>query len=230
MADQWMRDFREAASLAEELKKTIRQSGSRDGMARARENNELESYLRELDESIAHLDGGLERGGFSDGDYQKRRGMLGDLSKKTRDLKSQWKSKGQSGAKGALMGSSSGGGNRSSPGRGPPREDSTTIGMSDGDMVQAQEQVLKQQDQNLDQIHGMVRKVNEIARNIGDEGRLQDKLLDQVYDEQETVNRKMQKEHALMEKVYRSAGNGKGMCLICLMVVAIVVLLVVMLQ
>eukprot|EP01049_Picozoa_sp_SAG25_P027185 SAG25_NODE_14000_length_260_cov_0.645963_1_plen_73_part_01 len=62
MADQWMRDFREAASLAEELKKAIRQSGSRDGMARARENNELESYLRELDESIAHLDGGLERG------------------------------------------------------------------------------------------------------------------------------------------------------------------------
>ena len=64
-----------------------------------------------------------------------------------------------------------------------------------------------------------------IAENIRDEGMLQDKLLDEIYDEQENVNAKMQKEQRLMEKVYRNSGNGKGMCLICLLVLAIVVLL-----
>jgi hypothetical protein len=43
-------------------------------------------------------------------------------------------------------------------------------------------------------------------------------LLDDVARERDLVEGKMIKEHALMEKVYRSAGNGKGMCLICLMV------------
>ena len=100
------------------------------------------------------------------------------------------------------------------------------------------------------------------------QGKLQDKLLDEIYDEQENVNAKMQKEQRLMvrhptthththtrararahartsplpsqliilsryvataqEKVYRNSGNGKGICLICLLVAAIVILLYVL--
>ena len=83
---------------------------------------------------------------------------------------------------------------------------------------------MRQQDQSLDTIHAQVRRVNEMARNIGDERKLQDRLLDEVYDEQESVNRKMRAEQSRMDKVLRSAGNGKGMCVICLLVGAIVVI------
>lgn len=45
-------------------------------------------------------------------------------------------------------------------------------------------------------------------------------------DEQENVNAKMAKEQRLMEKVYRNSGNGKGICMICLLVAALVVVII----
>jgi hypothetical protein len=166
------------------------------------------------------LDRSLEEGSFPD--YGARRGKLGDLVKKAADLRKRRKQRGQSANKSALMGGRGGGG--AGPPRVKPKEDSNTIGLADSDLVQVQEQVMRQQDQSLDTIHAQVRRVNEMARNIGDEGKLQDRLLDEVYDEQESVNRKMRAEQSRMDKVLRSAGNGKGMCVICLLVGAIVVI------
>ena len=152
--------------------------------------------------------------------------MLGDLTKKVGDLRKKRSGKG-AGNKSALLGAQAGGG-KGRGSRGPVKETSETLGMDDEDMVKMQEQVLRQQDQSLDKIHAQVKRVNMIAENIRDEGMLQDKLLDQINSEQENVNAKMQKEQRLMEKVYANSGNGKGMCLICLLVAAIVVLLYVL--
>ncbi len=214
-------------SLCKEVQSAIRsqQTGgaSEAGQARAEENAEIERYMRELDESIHRMDRELESGNYPDAEYNKRRGMLGDLTKKTGDLRKRRNGRGGAN-KSDLLGAQAGGG-KGRGSRGPAKETSETLGMDDEDMVRMQEQVLKQQDQSLDQIHAQVRRVNMIAENIRDEGMLQDKLLDEIYDEQENVNAKMQKEQRLMEKVYRNSGNGKGMCLICLLVLAIVVLL-----
>ena len=198
------------------------------GQARAEENAEIERYMRELDDSINRMDRELESGNYPDDEYNKRRGMLGDLSKKTGDLRKRRSGRGAA-KKSDLLGAQAGGG-KGRGSRGPAKETSETLGMDDEDMVRMQEQVLKQQDQSLDQIHSQVKRVNMIAENIRDEGRLQDKLLDEIYDEQENVNAKMEKEQRLMEKVYRNSGNGKGMCLICLLVAAIVVLIYVLAQ
>jgi hypothetical protein len=211
--------------MCKEVQSAIRsqQTGgaSEAGTARAQENAEIESYMRDLDDAIARMDRELESGNYPDDEYNKRRGLLGDLTKKTGDLRKRRATRGGAKKSDLLGGQAGGGKGRGS--RGPVKETSETLGMDDEDMVQVQEQVLKQQDQSLDAIHAQVRRVNMIAENIRDEGGLQDKLLDEIYDEQENVNAKMAKEQRLMEKVYRNSGNGKGMCLICLLVAAVVV-------
>jgi hypothetical protein len=176
MGDKWLRDFKAASSLASEIKTEIRSSGgNQDPTARARENAELEQYLRQLDDSVSKLDGELEGADCSEMEYQKRKGQVMSLAKSAGDLKKLRQQKGRNADKGSLMGGGSpGGGTKIS--RGPAKENSNTIGLSDGDMVQMQEQVLRQQDQDLSKIHDAVRRVGQIASNINDESRLQDKV------------------------------------------------------
>ena len=215
--------------MAKEVQGAIRQQqqsgATQAGQARAQENQEIESYMRELDESIAKMDRELESGNYPDDEYNKRRGLLGNLTKRVSDLRKRRSQKGGA-AKSDLLGGKGGGAGRGV--RGPVKEDSTTVGMSDADMVQVQEQVLKQQDQSMDAIHAQVRRVNMIAENIRDEGTLQDRLLGEIEDEQQVVADKMIKEQALMERVYRNSGNGKGICMICLLVAALVVAVMVL--
>ena len=182
--------------------------------------------MRDLDSSIKELESELDS--VPDSEYSKRKAMIGDLSTKTIALKKKRKQRGNAAGKGALMGGSNASSGYHSPGAGPPQETTSTIGMSDSDLIQRQEQVLRQQDQDLDEIHAAVKRVNQIAKNVNDEGKLQDRLLDEIYDAQENVNLKMTREQSRMEKVLRSSGNGKGICLICLLVAAIVVCIIIL--
>ena len=99
--------------------------------------------------------------------YSKRRGLLGDLTKKVGDLRKKRSGRG-AGNKSALLGAQAGGG-KGRGSRGPAKESSETLGMDDDDMVKMQEQVLRQQDQSLTTIHDQVKRVNMIAENIRDE-------------------------------------------------------------
>jgi hypothetical protein len=77
--------------MCKEVQSAIRsqQTGgaSEAGTARAQENAEIESSMRDLDDAIARMDRELESGNYPDDEYNKRRGLLGDLTKKTSDLR-----------------------------------------------------------------------------------------------------------------------------------------------
>ena len=75
-----------------------------------------------------------------DDEYNKRRGLLGDLTKKTGDLRKKRSGKGGGGKKSDLLGGQAGGG-KGRGSRGPVKETNETVGLDDDDMVSMQEQV-----------------------------------------------------------------------------------------
>lgn len=227
-ASGWDNKMQAAKQMAPEIKaeiKRIKNSGATEaGPQRARESADVLTYLRQLNDDIAELDKILEQPGLnaSEADYDKRRTQVGEMRKTCSDLERMWRSKGNTRTKNDLMGSSPRGGGPTSRSD-PVREDESTIGLSNDGMLGMQQQVLRQQDKQFDDIHSGIRRVKLIGENIRDEGTLQDRLLDEVYDGQEAVQRKLQREQTNMEKIMKNGKNGGTMCIICLLIIALVI-------
>eukprot|EP01052_Picozoa_sp_SAG31_P014816 SAG31_NODE_932_length_10913_cov_3.933235_17_plen_236_part_00 len=224
MSLAWDQKLRAAQQMAPEIKaeiKKIKNSGAKQASTeRARQNREIETYLRQLNDDIAQLDTKLEQLNASDEDYNRRRSAVGEMRKITSDLEKMWRSKDNSRSKNELMGASA----RSPASKsGPVREDESTVGVSNEGLLTMQQQVLRGQDKQFDDIHAGIRRVKLIGENMRDEGTLQDRLLDEVYDGQEAVQRKLQREQSQMEKIMKNGKNGGTMCIICLLIVALVI-------
>eukprot|EP01051_Picozoa_sp_SAG22_P004313 SAG22_NODE_228_length_14619_cov_4.604132_1_plen_240_part_00 len=228
MALAWDNKMKAAKQMAPEIKaeiKRIKSSGATEaGAERAQQKSEIEMYLRQLNDDIAELDSKLEQPPLATSeDYTKRRTAIGEMRKQCSDLEKMWRAKGNTRTKNELMGSSPRGGAGPVSRSDPVREDESTIGLSNDGMLGMQQQVLRQQDQQFEDIHSGVRRVKLIGENIRDEGTLQDRLLDEVYDGQEAVQRKLQREQTNMEKIMKNGKNGGSMCIICLLIIALVI-------
>jgi hypothetical protein len=231
---QWDRKLDAASKMAPEIRgeiKRIKSFGSQEaGRERAAESAEIERYLQQLSVDIGDLDELLERPPLNkdNSDYARRRTKVGEMRKTCSDLEKMWRAKGNTRSKNDLLGGNINRGGSGGPSRsGPAQEDESTIGMSNDGMLGMQQQVLKQQDQTFEDIHAGIRRVKLIGENIRDEGTLQDRLLDEVYDGQEAVQRKLQREQNNMEKILKNSKNGGTMCIICLLIAALVICVVV---
>eukprot|EP01137_Pigoraptor_chileana_P003111 Opistho-2@42860 len=98
------------------------------------------------------------------------------------------------------------------------------------DQKQLQEQIIRQQDHELDQISTSLSRTKEISLKIGDELDAQDELINDLDQHMDNTGSRLKQVIAKVDKVMRSSNDGKQMCCIVVLLIILVVVIVLVVE
>ncbi|EFJ47641.1 Qc-SNARE, Syn8/Syntaxin8-family [Volvox carteri f. nagariensis] len=175
---------------------------------------QLDRLLRWLDTSDAEA--------LSEPEKNRRRDLLYDLRNRREQMQLAIKrSQGQSDRDALFGGPSASGGPAA-----PPRETESTAGLDNRGLLGLQQQVMRQQDEELEAMEKVVHNTKHIALAIGEEVDLQTRLLDDLADDVDVTHNRLRAATARVRHVLKSSSNWRlGMCAFLLVITLVAVIL-----
>jgi len=108
-----------------------------------------------------------------------------------------------------------------------PKETEVTAELDNKGLLQLQTQVMKQQDQELEQMEKTVISTKHIALTIGEEVDLHTRLLDDLDDGVDVTHSRLRAATKRVRHVIKHSSNWKGGCIIFLLIVVLTLVIVV---
>jgi len=220
MAESWTREFQEAARLAEDVEVRI---AERNGLPpQSSERIRIVSVTRrklamlnnKLDRLESLLQSGPLKAGLNEKELSRRQNMLVDIRYKSKQMSASL---------------SSAQANRTSLMEGgiAPVETNRTQGLDNSGLVNLQRQIMKEQDQDLENLEHTVLSTKHIALAVNEELDLHTRLLDDMDQSADVTNNKLLAAQKRLGFLNKNLGQGWSlMTMIFLMVVVVVLVLI----
>ncbi|KAG0577015.1 hypothetical protein M758_5G104400 [Ceratodon purpureus] len=215
MADSWTREFQETARLAEDIE------------GRIAEKNELPPHSSEgirivsvtrrklamLNNKMDRLESLLQSARLDEKEMARRQSMLVDIRYKGKQMS-------------ASLSSAQANRNSLMEGGIAPVETSRTKGMDNSGLVNLQRQIMKEQDQDLENLEHTVLSTKHIALAVNEELDLHTRLLDDMDQSADVTNNKLLAAQRRLGFLNKNLGQGWSlMTMIFLMIVVVVLVL-----
>lgn len=110
---------------------------------------------------------------------------------------------------------------------GPPQETERTAGLDNAGILQLQNQVIRQQDQELGQIEETMISTKHVALAMGEELNLQERLLGDMEEDVDVVHSRLRAVTNKVKSVMRQSKEWKWWCLVIVLAIVLVVVLVI---
>ena len=188
-------------------------------------DNEVTEIIRDVEETIVDLDKTIDvmrRSGQQD--VSKRELQLQQIRNGLEDLKRS-NALGNTGIQ-ADNGSKTNVATTKSSAAVPLEENSAAAGESNLPENPFQEQILKEQDQHLDDIHLSMQRLHMHAKTIGQELEDQGQILEEMDEGLDTITGKLDRGRRQLEWIYEKNKEKYNNCCIGLLIIALIVLLV----
>lgn len=221
--DAWHKDYEHAKQLAQDITGLIQErnlkhpdggpQGSRMTAAARRKISSLGSAIEALHELL-----GSSRE-ITDNERNRRRDMIRNLRTQRENLLQALKREQAAANRASLLDGGVGGR------VGPPRETDQTAALENSQLIGLQQQIMKQQDQELEQIEEAVHNTKHVAKAINEEVDLQIRLLDNLEEEVDVVHSRMGAAAKRVKSVLSQSSECRWWCMIMVLVVAVVALL-----
>ena len=99
-----------------------------------------------------------------------------------------------------------------------------TRGQDNQTLIQQQKKQILDQDDQLDEIHGIVQSIKLEGQQFNDEVTLQNKMLDKVSDSLDKTQEKFEKSNARLAKLLRESNHCHLWCIIICEIIMIIIL------
>ncbi|GAB4819343.1 hypothetical protein N2152v2_006389 [Parachlorella kessleri] len=232
--DQWLRDYEAAKDLANECLASIQERNLKHpegGAEASRITAAVRRKLGTLGSLLDSLRNSVELPQYSsltENERNRRRDLVGALRTRREQMLQALKRDAQQqgrAARGALLGSSSGGGTNIS-GSGT-RETDTTAELSNAGLLQQQTQIMERQDEDLALLERTVVGTKHIALQINEEADLHNRLLEDLDEDVDVTSSRLKAAQRRLKIVMRKAGSCKTQLLIFLLLVILIVVVII---
>jgi SYP5 family syntaxin len=219
MADSWTKEFQEAARVAEEIENRIAEKNALP--PHSSEGTRIVSFTRRklavLNNKLDRLESLLQsaplKGGLSEKELNRRQNMLTDFRYKSKQMAASL---------------SSAQANRESLMEGGmiPVETRRTQGLENSGLVKLQRQIMREQDEDLENLEKTVHSTKHIALAVNEELDLHTRLLDDMGQSADVTNNKLLAAQRRLGFLNKNLGQGWSlMTMIFLMIVVVVLVL-----
>lgn len=247
-AKAWLREYDaarracdDAAALVADRAAQARQGTGAAGGARAAAS--ARRKLAGLDDTLTALQKGLDNGAgngsVTGGEKDRRQRLVDELRGRARQMKEMLKAAADD--RTALLGGSKdggvAGGSSSSSGGGifadaeaggamRGAETENTAALTNEQILRYQDDVMRDQDDMLDELHKSVRSTKNIAIAVNDELDLQARLLDDLDSQVEQSQSNLQNATRKLSVLFKKTrGSWKSLCLIMMLIIGLIVVL-----
>jgi len=221
--EAWLREYADAKQLAQEVLQLIQDrnvNNAAGGSEASRKTATARRKMGTLGTLIEKLLGQLESPELrtlSESERNRRRDLLYDLRNRREQMQGSLKrNPGQSDRDQLLSGSQQGGAGSTS------RETEATAELDTEGIMSMQRQMMRTQDEALDQVEKTVKSTKHIALAINDELGLQTRLLDELEEEVDVHQSRLQATTAKVKQLMRQTSHWKGGLCIFVLIVALV--------
>lgn len=229
-SDGWLKEYEECKQLAQETVQLIQERNQRHpnggpeaSRLSAAARKKLGTLGVQVDKLVRALDG-PEAASLSEPEKNRRRDLLYDLKNRREQMQTAIKrNQGQSDRDLLFSGASS----SAAP---PPRETERTAELDNRQLLSLQQQVMRQQDEELLEVEKMVQSTKHIAVAIGEEVNLQTRLLDDLQDDVDVTQSRLRAATHRVRHLIKDRSTWKGGACIFLLIVTLVVVLVLTLK
>ncbi|PNH01546.1 Syntaxin-52 [Tetrabaena socialis] len=227
--DGWTKEFEECKQLAQETLQLIQERNLRHptggpdaSRLSAAARKKLGTLGVQLDRLLRWLDGSEAASQLSEPERNRRRDQLYDLRNRREGMQLSIKRNQGQGDREALFGGASGSG-----GPLPPRETEATAPLDNRGLLGLQQQVMRQQDEQLEVMERTVISTKHIALAIGEEVELQTRLLDDLAEDVDVTQSRLKAATARVRHLLRTSSNWRmGLCVFLLIVTLVAVVLI----
>ena len=235
----WKRALEDARRLADDAAALVADraaiarenaEGGGGGGSAARAGASARRKIASLEEALDGLMADIDAAGGSatDGEKDRRRGLVEELRARARQMKEMLMGTGgrAAGAGAGAAGAPPGNDRTALLGSQASNETESTSMLNNQQILQHQDTIMRDQDDMLDQLHRSVTSTKNIAIAVNEELDLHERLLDdldsQVDQSQSNLKNASRKLGVLMKK---TRGSWKSLCLIMLLIIGLVVVL-----
>ncbi|GLC33090.1 hypothetical protein PLESTB_000371500 [Pleodorina starrii] len=226
--DGWTKEFDDCKNLAQETLQVIQErnlrfpnGGPEASRLSAAARKKLGTLGVQLDRLLRWLDS-PDAESLSEPEKNRRRDLLYDLRNRREQMQLAIKrSQGQA-DRDALFGGASGSGG----GPLPPRETESTAELDNRGLLGLQQQIMRQQDEELEAMEKTVTSTKHIALAIGEEVDLQTRLLDDLADDVDVTHSRLRATTARVKQVLKASRDWRGGLCIFLLVITLVVVII----
>eukprot|EP00243_Klebsormidium_subtile_P014090 TRINITY_DN9787_c0_g1_i1.p1 TRINITY_DN9787_c0_g1~~TRINITY_DN9787_c0_g1_i1.p1 ORF type:complete len:235 (-),score=67.04 TRINITY_DN9787_c0_g1_i1:278-982(-) len=222
--DTWMREFEDAMRLADEIMSKIQEASdlARAGKDASRSVSSTRRSITRLNAKADRLDAllkeGPEKAGVSERELYRRQDMVVGIRYRAKSQAATLTQIGNSADRGALLPSSS-----------QPAETDRTAGLENQGIVGLQKQIMKEQDDQLDELAQTVSSTHHIALAVNDELDLHTQLLDDIDRDLDSTRSRVKNVRDKLTRLSRQSSRSCSyICLFLTMIGIIIVLLVLM--
>lgn len=205
--DGWTKQFDECKQLAQETLQLIQErnlrhpnGGPEASRLSAAARKKLGTLGVNLDRLLRWLDS-PEAESLSEPEKNRRRDLLYDLKGRREQMQLSIKRNRGQADRDALFGGASG------SGMPPPRETEATAELDNRGLLGLQQQVMRQQDEELEAMEKTVISTKHIALAIGEEVDLQTRLLDDLADDVDVTHSRLKAATARVKQVLKQSGS-----------------------
>jgi hypothetical protein len=225
--DQFPAELEKAKKLRNELLSYLeeREDSLRNGKSTGRIDSKLRGGLQQFPVYIDFLRNELNsiskdpgRYKVSGNELQRRKAIIDDLEQSLSDIETK-SLQGPSGPKGLGVGVNF----KRDAGE---SETSDTRNLSNQDLKITQKKMIEKQDEDIEKLIGTSENLFYVAKEIGDEVDLHNKLLDDVERNVEHQNQRIENSTFKMKELIAKSNDGCMLCCIVLLIVGIVLVLV----
>ena len=233
----WKRALEDARRLADDAAALVADraaiarenaEGGGGGGSAARAGASARRKIASLEEALDGLVADIDAAGGSatDGEKDRRRGLVEELRARARQMKEMLKGTGGRAAGAGAAGAPPVNDRTALLGSQASNETESTSMLNNQQILQYQDTIMRDQDDMLDQLHRSVTSTKNIAIAVNEELDLHERLLDdldsQVDQSQSNLKNASRKLGVLMKK---TRGSWKSLCLIMLLIIGLVVVL-----
>lgn len=228
--EAWVKDYDGAKTLAQEIVQLIQDrnvnnstGGPEASRKTATARRKIGTLGTEIDKLLSWLDT-EDAAGLSESEKNRRRDMVFELKNRREQMQYAIKRTVGSQERDLLL---QGGTSSRTPAQGA-KETEATAELDGAGLLQLQQQVMKNQDQELEHMEKAVVNTKHIALAIGEEVDLQTRLLDDLHDDVDVAQSRTKAATARIRQILNNSSHWKGgLCIFVLIVTLVLVLVLV---
>lgn len=223
-ADQWMVTYDDTKALVDDVLSSVQERNLKypnGGPEASRITASARRKLGTLSTSIEALQKKLEDDKqISETERNRRRNLVSSLRTRREQLQQSLKRGEGAGSRGQLLDAA--GSSRD----GRAAETEATAGLENSGILQLQREVMRQQDQELEELEKTVNSTKHVALSVNEELTLHTRLLEELDEEVDVTHSRMRAAHSRLRHVMQKSGGCKSSCLLVLLVAGLVVVIV----
>eukprot|EP01086_Lenisia_limosa_P015713 TRINITY_DN520_c0_g2_i2.p1 TRINITY_DN520_c0_g2~~TRINITY_DN520_c0_g2_i2.p1 ORF type:complete len:242 (-),score=38.64 TRINITY_DN520_c0_g2_i2:142-867(-) len=218
---KWTEAFERASQSADNISSLLsdRENIEKNGGQTAKVTSDARSRINALTNDITALDNALSKmgqdpqaHGMTDRDITRRRDELVSLQRRKESLSHRLTQSSAQSSAGSTWGA------------GPSGETNATRGLDNGEILQMQNQMMRQQDEDLDMLSETIRRQKDIGMAIGDELDDQEELLGDLNAGMSKTRRQLKREDKKVRKLQISARDSGYICCVIFLILVFIAL------